>query len=74
MNKGLNEGWEPLVVSVKDAMLVSNLGKTYLYELIGNGSIASLKRGKRRLILYKSLKQFLAQSTIESEASCSNFA
>ncbi len=53
--------WEPLVVNVEDAMRLSNLGRTYIYQLINDGSIASIKRGKRRLIEYASLKAFLTQ-------------
>jgi excisionase family DNA binding protein len=60
--------WEPLVVSVKDAMRVSCISRTYLYELIGNGSIASRKIGKKRLIIYSSLKAFLtAQPAVQGE-------
>lgn len=51
--------WEPLVVSVDDAMRASNLGRTFIYQLINDAKIASIKRGKRRLIVYASLKQFL---------------
>jgi len=67
--------WEPLVVSVEDALRVSRLGRTFIYQLINDGSIASIKRGKRRLIVYQSLKQFLTmQDATEKEPSCSNFA
>ena len=51
--------WEPLVVSVEDALRVSRLGRTFIYQLINDGSIASIKRGKRRLVIYSSLKAFL---------------
>jgi excisionase family DNA binding protein len=50
---------ETLVVDVVTACKISTLGRSYLYELLNNGSIASIKRGKRRLIIYASLKQFL---------------
>jgi excisionase family DNA binding protein len=60
--------WEPLVVSVKDAIRISCMSRTYLYELIGNGSIASRKIGKKRLLIYSSLKAFLtAQPTEQGE-------
>jgi hypothetical protein len=65
----MNTGeFTPLVVSVEDAMRVSCLGRTYLYQLLNDGSIASIKRGKRRLVLYQSLKQFLsAQAPVQGE-------
>ncbi len=69
MNTGANvvHGvvWEPLVVNVEDAMRLSNLGRTYIYQLINDGSIASIKRGKRRLIQYASLKAFLTTQAVQ---------
>jgi excisionase family DNA binding protein len=63
--------FEPIVCSVDDAMRSSNLGRTFIYQLINDGSITSIKRGKRRLIVYASLKAFLtAQSTEDKEPSC----
>jgi len=56
--------WEPLVVSVDDAIKVSNLGRTFIYQLINDEKIASIKRGKRRLIVYASLKSFLTSQTV----------
>lgn len=68
---------EPLVITVEDAMRLSTFGRTYTYRLINDGSIASIKRGKRRLIVYASLKNFLTATTqTESgwSSSCSNIA
>ena len=56
--------WEPLVVSVDDAIKVSNLGRTFIYQLINDEKIASIKRGKRRLLVYASLKSFLTSQTV----------
>lgn len=50
---------EPLAVSVNDAIRISGLGRTSLYEAVGSGTLASLKIGKRRLILLDSLKAWL---------------
>jgi len=62
---------EPLVMSVEDAMRVSTLGRTYLYQLLNEGKIASKKIGKRRVIDVASLKAFLStQATSEQERSC----
>jgi excisionase family DNA binding protein len=50
---------EPLVVDVPTAMQITTCGRSYLYQLLNDGSIASIKRGKRRLVIYSSLKAFL---------------
>jgi excisionase family DNA binding protein len=49
----------PLTVGVNEAMKLSGLGRSILYELLADGRIASRKVGKRRLIIYASLKAFL---------------
>jgi excisionase family DNA binding protein len=56
---------EPLVVDVATAMQITTCGRSYLYQLLNDGSIASIKRGKRRLIIYSSLKAFLSAQTAE---------
>lgn len=50
---------EPITVTIKDAMHFSGLGRTKLYELMGQGRLKSINVGKRRLILYGSLKMLL---------------
>ena len=52
--------WEPITVTVDEAMRLSSLGRTFLYECMNDGRISSLKAGKRRLIVLTSLKAFLA--------------
>lgn len=49
-----------ITVTVKDACQMSGLGKTKLYELIGNGTIETTTIGRRRLINVDSLKTALA--------------
>jgi excisionase family DNA binding protein len=56
---------EPLVVDVATAMQITTCGRSYLYQLLNNGSIASIKRGKRRLVIYSSLKAFLSAQAAE---------
>jgi excisionase family DNA binding protein len=56
MNKAL-----PLTLTLQDALGVCGLGRTKFYELIKNGKIQSIRVGKRRLIVYASLKTFLEQ-------------
>lgn len=54
-----NSKLEPLAVSVTDAVRISGLGRTSIYEAVGAGTLASLKIGARRLILLESLRAWL---------------
>jgi len=49
----------PISVSVRTAVRLSGLGRTRLYEAIGRGEIASVRIGRRRLVLFDSLRRFL---------------
>jgi excisionase family DNA binding protein len=49
----------PITVSISEALRLSGLGRTRLYELVMNGDIKSRKLGKRRLVDYASLKHYL---------------
>ncbi len=44
---------------VKDAQSSSGLGRTKLYELIGDGTLQTVKVGRARLILRESLDALL---------------
>lgn len=50
---------EPLAYSVSEACRVSSLGKTRLYQLIGEGRLAVRKVGKRTLIPAASLRALI---------------
>ena len=47
---------EPLAYSIADACRVSSLGRTRLYQLIGEGRLETRKIGKRTLIPAASLR------------------
>jgi excisionase family DNA binding protein len=49
----------PLAVSVSEALDLSGLGKTTIYGLLKQNLIESIRVGRRRLIIYASLKAFL---------------
>ena len=51
---------DPLAYSVKDACRVSSLGRTRLYQLIGEGRLEVRKIGKRTLIPAASLRALIA--------------
>jgi excisionase family DNA binding protein len=52
----------PITVSLKHAANASGLSIRTLYILISSGRLKTAKVGKRRLIFYDSLRQFLEQS------------
>jgi excisionase family DNA binding protein len=50
---------EPIAYSVADACRVSSLGRTRLYQLIGEGRLEVRKVGKRTLIPAASLRALI---------------
>lgn len=53
----------PLTYSVKDACRISSLGRTRLYQLIGEGRLEARKLGRRTLIPAASLHKLLEGDT-----------
>ncbi|WP_338242205.1 helix-turn-helix domain-containing protein [Aurantiacibacter hainanensis] len=47
---------EPLAYSIKEACRVSSLGRTRIYQLIGEGRLEARRIGKRTLIPAASLR------------------
>ena len=50
---------EPLAYSVREACRISSLGRTRLYQLIGEGRLEVRKIGKRTLIPAASLRALI---------------
>lgn len=50
------DNFEPLAYSINEACRVSSLGRTRLYQLIGEGHLEVRKIGKRTLIPAASLR------------------
>ena len=50
---------EPLAYSIADACRVSSIGRTRLYQLIGEGRLEARKIGKRTLIPAASLRALI---------------
>lgn len=50
---------EPLAYSVNEAIRVSSLGRTRLYQLINAGKLEARKVGKRTLIPAASLRRLI---------------
>ena len=59
MTKHLPSAPEPLACSVRDARLRLGLGHTKIYELIGDGTLKSVKIGNKRLVLIESIRELL---------------
>jgi|HubBroStandDraft_4_1064222.scaffolds.fasta_scaffold312174_2 excisionase family DNA binding protein len=51
---------KPLAVSVKTACKLTNIGNTKMWTLIKAGRIRTVSVGRRRLVIYSSLEEFLA--------------
>ena len=49
----------PLAYSIADACRVTSIGRTRLYELIGQGRLETRKIGKRTLIPADSLRRLI---------------
>lgn len=49
----------PLAVSVPEAVRLSGVGRTKLYEAITSGALRSIKVGKRRLVTIEALRAWL---------------
>jgi excisionase family DNA binding protein len=50
---------EPLAYSVNEACRVTSLGRTFIYKLISDGRLKTIKIGNRTLIPADSLRAFL---------------
>jgi excisionase family DNA binding protein len=51
---------EPITISIKEALRISGLGLTKIYELINDGRLETVKVDNRRLVNYESLKSLLS--------------
>ena len=54
-----NIALEPLAYSIREACRISSLGRTRLYQLIGEGRLEARKIGKRTLIPAASLRALI---------------
>lgn len=52
-----NQTLKPITVTVDNALSISGLGRTKLYELINRGVIKTTTVGRRRLVVYSSLEE-----------------
>ncbi len=71
--KPLSASLRPLLVTIPVALTITGLGRTKLYELIGQGRVKTVQIGRRRLAVYSSLEA-LANPDDGEEARLSNVA
>jgi excisionase family DNA binding protein len=51
---------EPIAIGILDAVKISKMGRSFIYERLADGSIKAVKAGRRTLIIYESLKNYMA--------------
>ena len=61
----LHEEYDPpappvLAVSINEAVRISGVGRTSIYEAIGDGRVEAVKCGSKTLVLIESLRAFIA--------------
>ena len=54
-------GDSPICVRVSRAMAMLDIGKTKLYELVGNGDLEAIRIGRRTLILQASIDALIVR-------------
>jgi excisionase family DNA binding protein len=52
-----NHPAKPITVTVANAIALSGIQRTKLYELINQGKIKTITIGRRRLVIYSSLEE-----------------
>ncbi|WP_426265163.1 helix-turn-helix domain-containing protein [Sphingomonas sp. PWP1-2] len=53
---------EPITVTIADTQRVTGLGRTKLYELIGNGRLKTVKIGRRTLVSTDSIRALVGEA------------
>ena len=51
---------DPVTVTIQNAVHILGLGRTTIYELIGQGKLKTIKIGRRRLITTDSIRALIA--------------
>lgn len=59
---------EPISVTVRDACSLIGVGRTKLYELIGNGQIEAIRIGGRRLVKVSSIRALVDEASTAGTA------
>ena len=59
---------QPLAVSPNEAARLIGIGRTMLYAALSDGTLASFKVGKRRLITVEAIKDWLKAREVENSS------
>jgi excisionase family DNA binding protein len=59
-------GAEPLAVRIPDAVRMTGIGRSKLYELIASGELETIKIGRCTLVTIDALKELLARARAAS--------
>lgn len=61
-----SNGAEPLAVRIPDAVRMTGIGRSKLYELIASGDLETIKVGRCTLVTVDAIKAFLAKARADS--------
>ena len=53
------EAPKPVTTTIDDTCHITGLGRTKVYELIGEGKLKAVAIGRRRLVLYSSIEELI---------------
>jgi excisionase family DNA binding protein len=58
----------PLVVKIRDAAAMLQLGRSYIYELLDLGELTAIKAGRSRRIIVASIHDYVARRRVAAKA------
>jgi hypothetical protein len=64
--EGTSDALSPLTVTIAVARQISGLGNTTVWKLISDGTLQSVTVGRRRLVVYQSLRRLLSTDAATS--------
>lgn len=53
---------EPVTITISNAMSVIGIGQTKIYELMNNGTLQTVRVGRRRLVKIESIRALVNQA------------
>jgi excisionase family DNA binding protein len=59
---------EPAYLTVNEARAYLRASREFLYKLINKGEIETVKRGARRLVVLRSLREYVERERMECSA------
>jgi excisionase family DNA binding protein len=59
---------QPILVSIEDTQKILSLGRSSIYELLAEGSLRSVKLGKRKLVLQSSIEELVERLCAQEQS------